>query len=45
MDMADGRALLKKKLGWYDDSEDVIELAAELEFMPLAIAQAAVYIF
>ena len=44
MDRADGLALFERKLGWHDDGEDVIELAAALEFMPLAIVQAAVYI-
>ena len=44
MDRADGLALFERKLGWHDDGEDVVELAAVLEFMPLAIVQAAAYI-
>lgn len=36
--------VLKKELGAYANREDVIELAAALEFMPLAIVQAAAYI-
>ncbi|KAG9236414.1 hypothetical protein BJ875DRAFT_439455 [Amylocarpus encephaloides] len=41
MNGADGLALFEKKLGWRDDGEDVDELAAVLEYMPLAIVQAA----
>ena len=44
MDRADGLALFKRKLGWHDNGEDVIKLAAVLEFMPLAIIQAAIYV-
>jgi hypothetical protein len=44
MNRADGLALFEKKLGWHDNGEDVDELAAVLEYMPLAIVQAAVYI-
>ncbi|KAF2468400.1 uncharacterized protein BDR25DRAFT_335457 [Lindgomyces ingoldianus] len=44
MDKSDALALLQKKLGQQDSSEEVIELAAVLEFMPLAIVQAAAYI-
>jgi hypothetical protein len=44
MDRADGLALFERKLGWHDDGDDVVELAAVLEFMPLAIVQAAIYI-
>jgi hypothetical protein len=44
MDRADGLALFERKLGWHDDGEDVVELAAVLEFMPLAIVQAAIYV-
>jgi tetratricopeptide (TPR) repeat protein len=44
MDRADGLALFEKKLGWHDDSGDIVELTAVLEFMPLAIVQAAAYI-
>ncbi|PVH70310.1 hypothetical protein DL98DRAFT_540942 [Cadophora sp. DSE1049] len=32
------------KLGWHDDGEDDVKLAAVLEFMPLAIVQAAAYV-
>jgi hypothetical protein len=42
MSKPDALALLEGKLGWHDN--DATELAAELEFMPLAIAQAAAYI-
>jgi hypothetical protein len=50
MNKADAVALLQKKLAVQKtlteevDSEDVSELAAALEFMPLAIVQAAAYI-
>ena len=44
MGRADALALLERKLGWHDDGEDAVELAAALEFMPLAIVQAATYI-
>jgi hypothetical protein len=44
MDEAHALALFKKKLGKQSESQDVAELAAALEFMPLAIAQAAAYI-
>jgi hypothetical protein len=44
MTRADALKLVAKKLGGDDDSEDVVELAAVLEFMPLAIVQAAAYI-
>jgi hypothetical protein len=44
MDEAHALALFKKKLGKQGESQDVAELAAALEFMPLAIAQAAAYI-
>ncbi|PMD66895.1 uncharacterized protein K444DRAFT_639073 [Hyaloscypha bicolor E] len=44
MNRADGLALFEKKLGWYDNGEDVNELAAVLEYMPLAIVQATAYI-
>jgi tetratricopeptide (TPR) repeat protein len=49
MEKEDALALLQKKL-WQQDSgneeviEEVIELAAALEFMPLAMVQAAAYI-
>jgi hypothetical protein len=44
MDRAEGLALFERKLGWHDDGKDVAELAALLEFMPLAIVQAAAYV-
>ncbi|KAF3389938.1 Nephrocystin-3 [Talaromyces pinophilus] len=48
MDEARARALFNKKLGNQDkqhhNSYDVAELAAELDFIPLAIIQAAAYI-
>jgi hypothetical protein len=44
MGKADALALFKNKLGWHDDGGDTAELAAALEFMPLAIVQAAAYI-
>ena len=37
-------SLLEKKLGRQEDKTDVFELAATLEYMPLAITQAAAYI-
>ncbi|KAF1969172.1 TPR-like protein [Bimuria novae-zelandiae CBS 107.79] len=44
MDEAHALALFEKKLGVQGDSSDVAELAAALEYMPLAIVQAAAYI-
>ncbi|KAI2474908.1 TPR-12 multi-domain protein [Pyrenophora tritici-repentis] len=44
MDKAEGIALFTKKLGPQGDNSDVTELAAALEYMPLAIVQAAAYI-
>jgi hypothetical protein len=44
MGRADALELFKNKLGRYDDSDDTVELAGALEFMPLAIVQAAAYI-
>jgi tetratricopeptide (TPR) repeat protein len=44
MDEAEGLALFKKKLGSQDDNGDIAELAAALEYMPLAIVQAAAFI-
>ena len=44
MEEAHGLALFEKKLGAQEDSSDVAELAAALEYMPLAIVQAAAYI-
>ena len=37
-------ALFKKKLGPLGQGDDTVDLAAALEFMPLAIVQAAAYI-
>ncbi|MCJ1251979.1 hypothetical protein MMC30_009217 [Trapelia coarctata] len=44
MKPADALTLLQKKLGNQDNSNEVSKLAALLEFMPLAIVQAAAYI-
>ncbi|KAF1979694.1 hypothetical protein BU23DRAFT_103253 [Bimuria novae-zelandiae CBS 107.79] len=44
MDEAQAQALFEKKLGVQRDNSDVTELAAALEYMPLAIVQAAAYI-
>ena len=44
MDDTHALALLEKKLGEQMDRDDTAELAAALEFMPLAIVQAAAYI-
>ncbi|KAH8595376.1 P-loop containing nucleoside triphosphate hydrolase protein [Bisporella sp. PMI_857] len=44
MGRADALALFENKLGKHDNSGDTSELVAALEFMPLAIAQAARYI-
>ena len=44
MDEAQALALFEKKLETQGDSGDVAELAAVLEYMPLAIVQAAAYI-
>ncbi|RYP21051.1 hypothetical protein DL765_002458 [Monosporascus sp. GIB2] len=44
MDKAHALALFEKKLGVQGESSDVADLTAELEFMPLAIVQAAAYI-
>jgi hypothetical protein len=44
MGRVDALALFKNKLGRHDNSDDTAELAATLEFMPLAIVQAAAYI-
>jgi hypothetical protein len=44
MDEAQALALFEKKLGAQGDSGDVAELATALEYMPLAIVQAAAYI-
>lgn len=37
MDEADALALFRRKLGVQEDSNDIAELAAALEFIPLAI--------
>jgi len=44
MNEAHALALFERKLGKQGDSTDVAKLAAALEFMPLAIVQAAAYI-
>jgi len=44
MSQADALTLLSKKLGEHDDSDSAVELVVALEFMPLAIVQAAAYI-
>ena len=44
MDGSDALLLFRKKLRMPDDSKDIAELIAALEFMPLAIVQAAAYI-
>lgn len=37
MDRVAGLELFEKKLGWHDDGDDVVELAAVLKFIPLVI--------
>ena len=44
MDKTDALTLFEKKLGAQEDGNDIAELADSLEFMPLAIIQAAAYI-
>ena len=44
MDKAEGIALFTKKLGPQSNNSNVAELAAALEYMPLAIVQAAAHI-
>jgi hypothetical protein len=44
MDKAHALALFEKKLGGRGNSKDIAELAIALDFMPLAIVQAAAYI-
>jgi tetratricopeptide (TPR) repeat protein len=44
MSEADARTLLEKKLGKQEGDDNIAELVTELEFMPLAIVQAAAYI-
>jgi tetratricopeptide (TPR) repeat protein len=45
MDEAQALALFKKKLGVEEDDGDIVKLAAALEYMPLALVQAAAYIW
>jgi hypothetical protein len=45
MDEAQALALFKKKLRAEEDDGDIVELAAALEYMPLALVQAAAYIW
>ncbi|KAJ5887900.1 P-loop containing nucleoside triphosphate hydrolase protein [Penicillium taxi] len=44
MDETQAFALLEKKLGTLTQREDIVQLITALEFMPLAIVQAAAYI-
>jgi hypothetical protein len=44
MDEVHALALFEKKLGIQSNRKDIAELAAALEFMPLAVVQAAAYI-
>jgi tetratricopeptide (TPR) repeat protein len=44
MDNTSGQELLQKKLGAEVDNKYIVELARTLEFMPLALVQAAAYI-
>jgi tetratricopeptide (TPR) repeat protein len=44
MDKIHARTLFEKKLGMPENQEDIMELTAALEFMPLTIVQAAAYI-
>ena len=44
MDTGEAKLLFQKKLRLLDDGEDIANLVAVLEFMPLAIVQAAAYI-
>ena len=44
IDKAQALALFKKKLEAQEDTSNVAELAAVLEYMPLVIVQAAAYI-
>jgi hypothetical protein len=44
MDEAEGLALFEKKLGPQGNNSDAAKLTAALEYMPLAIVQAAAYI-
>ncbi|KAF2826854.1 hypothetical protein CC86DRAFT_445782 [Ophiobolus disseminans] len=45
MDKAQALALFKKKLRAEEDNSNILELAAALEYMPLALVQAAAYIW
>lgn len=44
MDESQASALMEKKLGMQANREDILKLTEALEFMPLAIVQAAAYI-
>jgi hypothetical protein len=44
MDVDDALALLQRKLGFQPNKDDAINLLNILDFMPLAISQAAAYI-
>lgn len=44
MNKGNALALFKKKLRELNDSKDITKLTAALEYMPLIIIQAAVYI-
>jgi tetratricopeptide (TPR) repeat protein len=44
MDVDHALELMQKKIGMQDHEDDVIRLATALDFMPLAMAQAATYI-
>jgi hypothetical protein len=44
MDKAQAQALLEKKLGVQGHTDEIAELPATLEYMPLAIVQAAAYV-
>lgn len=45
MSKSDALTLFENKLGGHEGSDDAAKLAVTLEFMPLAIVQAAVYIY
>jgi hypothetical protein len=44
MDKVDALALLQKKLGFHGDEHNAVELLQALDYVPLAITQAAAYI-
>ncbi|KAJ5300978.1 uncharacterized protein N7443_005980 [Penicillium atrosanguineum] len=44
MDESQASALMEKKLGMHANREDILKLTEALEFLPLAIVQAAAYI-